>query len=377
MKRPIKAAAIFAAALFASGAAACSGQTTYERYFYAMGTSAHLVLSGDGFPSQREAEAGFGALCDKISSELSATENCISATLDGSDIDRFNAAQAGEEVEISGTCFNALSLALEMYDFTGGYFNPAVYHSVAAYNFPQSVPPQNMPDAQTLEAFTSLCSHFPELAIEARGGKYFARKPSCTAEAGGVVYSLAIDLGGLGKGMCADSADDFISEAGFSGGYFDFSSSSMALKRYKGGDYELLPRDPRDNGRAICSVKVSDCRLSTSGDYEHFYEVDGVRYCHIIDPFTGAPIRTGISSVTVIGGSAAEDDALTTALSCMGRDKAVEFINSKLSDKTVIMLVQTGDGYGIITNRPAEISQAVYPVINLVEKGRIVLKDVT
>jgi thiamine biosynthesis lipoprotein len=75
--------------------------------------------------------------------------------------------------------------------------------------------------------------------------------------------------------------------------------------------------------------------ISTSGDYEQYYIIDDVRYCHIIDPTTGKPVQTGIMTATIIGGSAAEDDALTTAIMTMGKDKAIEFINTKLSDRYV------------------------------------------
>ncbi len=335
-----------------------------------MGAVARVVVPENG---------NFSAFAEELEGKIAQADASISATAETSRVSEFNSLPAGGEAEIDFTCYSVLSLALEMCEFTEGYYNPAVYHSVAAYNFPQSVPPESLPDSETLAAFTSLSSHFTEIELREEGGKYYAKKPDCTVRAGGNDYTLAIDLGGIGKGWCADAADKLMSDYGFSCGYFDFSSSSMSLKSYSGGDglYELKLCDPRDRSKSFCSLRVRDVNLSTTGDYEHFYEVDGVRYCHIIDPFTGAPIRTGISSVTVIGGSAAEDDALTTALACMGRDKAVEFTEKKLGDKIVIMLVEIGDSYGIITNRPSEILSATFPILSTVENGRIVLKDVT
>ena len=66
-----------------------------------------------------------------------------------------------------------------------------------------------------------------------------------------------------------------------------------------------------------------------------YYIIDGVRYCHVIDPTTGKPVNNGIMSATVIGGTAAAGDALTTALMAMGKDKALNFIESKLQDVKV------------------------------------------
>ena len=95
------------------------------------------------------------------------------------------------------------------------------------------------------------------------------------------------------------------------------------------GLWSLTFRDPRGNSSDYyMSVRVRDIALSTSGDYENYYEVDGKRYCHIINPFTGSPIETGILTVTCLGGTAAEADARTTAISAMGLDRAIEYINS-------------------------------------------------
>ena len=77
-----------------------------------------------------------------------------------------------------------------------------------------------------------------------------------------------------------------------------------------------------------------------------------MRYCHIFDPYTGKPIESGVMSATVIGGSAAENDALTTAIMAMGAEKAVEFINSALTGRQVVFTVDSGDGYKFYTNIP-------------------------
>jgi thiamine biosynthesis lipoprotein len=134
--------------------------------------------------------------------------------------------------------------------------------------------------------------------------------------------------------------NDLIDSYGFEYGYFNFGASSMAIKeRPSTGYWPLAFIDPRGDtllGDTYMTINLNDVCLSTSGDYEQYYVIDGTRYCHIIDPTTGKPVQTGIMTVTIIGGSAAEDDAITTAVMTMGKDKAIEFINSKLADKYVI-----------------------------------------
>ena len=112
----------------------------------------------------------------------------------------------------------------------------------------------------------------------------------------------------------------------------------MLVKKYPDGEnFNIEFVNPRSNKRdGYVKVKTFDEKLSTSGDNEQRYFIDGVRYCHIIDPTTGKPVQTGIMSVTIIGGSAAEDDALTTAIMAMGKEKAISFIEEHLTDRKVV-----------------------------------------
>ncbi|MGN1104904.1 MAG: FAD:protein FMN transferase [Candidatus Coproplasma sp.] len=353
--------------------------TMAEGYGYVMGTDAYLYIADeDNFATEASYNA-FADLWEEVKGVLTSVENSISATIETSYIYRFNEAEAGATVELDQTAFEILSLAVTVYEQTEGYFNPAVYQSVRLYGFGDSVPdkPSTLPDENTVQAYKTLSESFAELSLSQNGDKYFATKPNTTVTVGGRTHSLKLDLGGIGKGWCADKINTLIDKSGFKYGYFNFGSSTMAVKSHntsEGNFYTLSVADPRSSG-AYAKFKIKDKRLSTSGDYEQYYEVEGTRYCHIIDPTTGSPIQTGIASVTVVGGSAAEDDALTTALSAMGKQKAVEYINGNLSDRLVIMLViEKGQGK-IICNRPDEITvvNTAYTLGNTVEEGKIIL----
>ena len=84
-------------------------------------------------------------------------------------------------------------------------------------------------------------------------------------------------------------------------------------------------RDPRIDGEVAISVPLQDEAISTSGDYERFFDEDGVRYHHIIHPGTGSPAG-GIHSATVIGPDAVTTDALSTSVFVMGVDKGLRMI---------------------------------------------------
>ncbi|MGN0813333.1 MAG: FAD:protein FMN transferase [Candidatus Coproplasma sp.] len=355
-----------------------SGSVMAEGYGYVMGTDAYLRIADEENFADEARYTAFSNLWEEVKGVLISVENSVSATVKTSCIYAFNEAQAGSTVEIDQTAYEILSLAKTVYEQTEGNFNPAVYQSVRLYGFGTATPnkPSTLPDENTVQAYKTLSDGFADLTLSQDGEKYYAIKPQTTVTVGGKTHSLKLDLGGIGKGWCADKINQLIDESGFKYGYFTFGSSTMSIKSHnttEGNFYTLGVNDPRSYG-SYAKFKIKNECLSTSGDYEQYYEVDGVRYCHIIDPKTGSPIQTGVASVTIVGGSAAEDDALTTALSAMGKQKAVEFINQKLSDRLVIMLVfEEGQGK-VICNRPDDIEIVnTYTLGNTVEDGKIIL----
>ena len=124
------------------------------------------------------------------------------------------------------------------------------------------------------------------------------------------------------------------------------------------------------------SIDLDEGSIVSSGDYQRYYTVDGVRYCHIIDPFTGRPKSLGIAACTLAGGTAAGDDALTTALLVMGESRAVKFINEHLKNYRVAMIVRDASGAcsRIISNVGGLSCNPVYQLGNTLDgSGNIVL----
>ena len=311
-------------------------------YFYAMATTAQLVVYSDF--SSAETVTNYNNLSKAVMSKLYAIEKAISSTVTDSDIYNFNNAAAGARLEISRTAYEVLTEAKAVYGFTEGYYNPALYYNVQAYGFngaddfefPQKA--SDLPSDEVISKYTDLATHFGDIILSEEEDKYFVLKPTYTVEVGGETISMKLDLGGIGKGYAVDCVDALFDEYGFNFGYFSFGTSSMLVKNNVGsGNFSLGLASPRSNTREpYLSTTIRGEKLSTSGDNENKYFVGGVRYCHIIDPTTGKPVQNGIMSATVIGGGAAEDDALTTAIMCMGKDKAIQFIKEKLSDRRVI-----------------------------------------
>ena len=336
----------------------------FKRSFFAMSTYATLA-------ADKIEEADFNALADEVRTFLYAADSSLSASVPASYVYKFNNAAAGETVALDEISYEVLSLAKDMYVETDGYFNPAVYYSKNLYGFTaQGETPTTLPEEKYVTAFKELSEHFSEVEIFELDGAYYATKPDFTAkiEDDEREYSLALDLGGIAKGWCVDKVNAMLEAAGVEYGYFNFGESSLGVKAYAGGDgnYSVAAEDPRGRG-TYASFKINNANLSTSGDNRQYYEIDGTRYCHIINPTTGSPVQTGIATVTIIGGSAGKSDALTTALAAMGKERAVEFINRKLSDCKVIMLV-FGDGEGkAFTNAPEYFTVKNYALETVAE----------
>ena len=175
---------------------------------------------------------------------------------------------------------------------------------------------------------------------------------------------MQLNLSGIGKGYCADEGEEILRAAGQTYGYYNVGSSSMALladPTREGNIWEFTVASPRQfsSQSHYASVRARDAMLATSGDYEQYYELEGVRYCHIIDPDTGypvgaAPVQDGshIVCATVLGGGAAEGDARATALCCMTLEEALAYCraHSEAFRAIFIWYDAAADAYGVWSN---------------------------
>ncbi len=139
----------------------------------------------------------------------------------------------------------------------------------------------------------------------------------------GVAFAHAgmeLDLGGLGKEYAADRAAEICADLGAEHGFVDLGGDIRVVgPQLDGQPWRIGIRDPLDPALLVAEVELHSGALATSGDYERFIEVDGRRYCHILDPRTGWP-RAGLSSVTVITDRCLVAGSLATSAMVMGAD---------------------------------------------------------
>lgn len=168
------------------------------------------------------------------------------------------------------------------------------------------------------------------------------------ADSGAVHFAksgMGLDMGGIAKGYIVDEAVDILKSRGVNSGIVQAGGDTYAF-----GDVEFKVgiRDPAKIAKdaIIGAVMIREEAISTSGDYERYFDIGGRRYSHIIDPRSGWPVENEIASATIIGGSAADADALATAVMVLGLNEGKKLIG-RLPEYKAVIIVRSGDGYEI------------------------------
>lgn len=188
-----------------------------------------------------------------------------------------------------------------------GLFNPLIGNLVALWGFhDNALPVGTLPDDASINELLAQAPSSNDISID--GTTISSSNPS-----------VAYDLGGFAKGYAIDRAIDRLREAGIHNAIVNAGGDLRAIGKHGERPWRIGIRHPRENG-ILASIEISgDNSVFTSGDYERFFEVEGRRYHHIIDPRTGYPAGS-TTSVTVIHDNAATADAATTALFVAGPD---------------------------------------------------------
>jgi len=147
---------------------------------------------------------------------------------------------------------------------------------------------------------------------------------------------LKIDLGAIAKGYAVDKARETLSSYNIEDALVNIGGNIFAMgKPLDKESWQIGIRHPRSKKDIIRTLKLNNRAVSTSGDYERFFMLDGKRFSHIIDPHNGRPSE-GVMSVTIVCDSAKKADFLSTAVFVMGQKDGVEFIKSLKNTEALI-----------------------------------------
>ena len=245
-----------------------------------------------------------------IAEVLNAVDARMSTYKPKSELSRLNHAAVKTTQPISRQLAAVLKMALDVYQNSGGAFDVTVGPLVQLWGFGSrnqpldaQVRPKQPKLEEVLSAIGSEHLHF-------NSGELSLRKNS----------ALEIDLSAIAKGYAVDELANYLQSKGIENFLVEVGGELRASGLNKRGQLWLVGVETPDAapGKALGAVPLRDIAIATSGDYRNYFEENGVRYSHTIDPRTGQPVSHRLASVSVLHESAALADAWATALNVLG-----------------------------------------------------------
>lgn len=280
------------------------------------------------------------ALLSAMTKRVNELEALLSRTREGSQVFALNQAE-GRETEVSFEVFSLLSKARSMAEATGGAFDVTIAPIASAWGFTESA--YRVPTEGELEALLPLVGA-GSISLAENNGTYLAS----------LQPGQAIDLGGIAKGYASDCLADLFLDYGVEHANVSLGGNVLAWgTKEDGSAWRVGVKDPADTA-ALCGVlELESAYAVTSGGYERCFTQDGRTYHHIIDPATGYPAESDLTSVTIVmdwggekltgkTGNGTVCDVLSTALFVMGQEKAVEFWRAGPYDFDMILVTAEG-----------------------------------
>jgi thiamine biosynthesis lipoprotein len=262
---------------------------------------------------------------DAVLDEMRHIDDSMSTYKPTSEVSQVNAKAADGPMPISKELFDLLTTAKEYSVITEGAFD-ITYASVGyMYDFRKRVRPSEGQISKALPA------------VDYRHVLLDPKKQTVQFSQKGV----RIDLGGIAKGYSVDRGIDALKALGFTRAYVSAGGDSRIIGDRFGKPWMVGIRDPRKGaGEVITRIPLVDAAISTSGDYERFFDEDGTRYHHIIDPHTGHS-ASKVRSATIIGPYATRTDGLSKTAFVLGPEKAMEIFN-RIDDIDAIIVKLDG-----------------------------------
>ena len=291
------------------------------------------------------------------SAEVRRLEDLLSRTDPESAVSRVNSA-GGAPVEAGAELSALLETAAGYSRMTGGAFDITLAPVSSAWGFTE--------DAYRVPAQTELDALLAHVGAE---HVHLEGEGSVSLDEG-----TRIDLGAIAKGYASDRMAEIFQSHGVTHGIVDLGGNTWVCGGNLEGDpWQIGIQDPaRESGALAGILQATDAFAVTSGGYQRYFEEDGATYHHIIDPATGRPAESGLTSVTVVAdgtvGNGTMCDALSTALFVMGEERALDFWRSGVYDFDLILV--TEDGRLLVTDgiadrfQPDETAGYAYEVIS-------------
>ena len=267
-----------------------------------MGTEVSVYVWHDDLETAQEAVAA-------VFAEVARIDKLMSTYIEDSEMSRINREASSGPVDVGDELFTLILRALDISLLTRGAFD-ITYDSVGQhYDFREG----RRPDEDTiLEELPRLNYRLVEINRDNSTIRFMQE-------------GVRINLGGIAKGYTVERGVDVLRQYGVAHARVTAGGDSRLLGDRRGQPWMVGVQNPRDNDQVAVTLPLENEAISTSGDYERFFEEDGERYHHIIEPSTGQPAGE-VRSTTIIGPDAVLTDALSTSVFVMGVDQGLRLI---------------------------------------------------
>lgn len=269
-----------------------------------MGTTYRVVVTGAISPAAEKAELG-----QALAAELQRIDQLMSTYRDDSELSRFNQTHSTEAFPVSPDTAEVVRAALTISRQSGGAFDVTVRPLVAAWGFGAGARVEPPSEAELKSLLASVGHSF--LSVEGSA----LRKARA---------DLQVDLSAIAKGYAVDCLSRVLHERGHPAHMVEVGGEvRVAGRKPDGSLWRIGIEQPDGEGRqSRLILDLTDTSLATSGDYRNYYEREGQRVSHTIDPRTGRPITHALASVSVLHETAMLADGYATALNVLGADEA-------------------------------------------------------
>ena len=268
-----------------------------------MGTRVHVEFYAE--------DATLGAeLLGEVMRDMHRIDHAFSSYKQDSELSKVNREAHVGWVQVSDEMMELIVKAHQVSELTGGAFD-ITYASVGRYYDYRA---GKAPDPQTIQdAVRSIDYRYVERDVANLRVRF--KHPQ-----------VHIALGGIAKGHAVDRGIEILRRAGITHASVSAGGDSRIIGDRRGQPWTVGIRHPREEGKVSAVLPLVDTAVSTSGDYERYFERDGVRFHHILDPATGRS-ADGAWSVTILGPEATLTDGLSTSVFVLGPEKGLALIN--------------------------------------------------
>lgn len=274
-------------------------------------------------PPERADPAAAGTAIREAFAEMVRLEQIMSEWQPDSELSRLSDAAGGEARKLSPELMRVLVRSREIAEATGGAFDPTFHGVGQLWHFEPGARP---PSAEEIAAKLPLVG-WQHLELHEAAGTGRLTRPG-----------MRLGLGAIGKGFAADEASALLTRMGFLNHVVEVGGDTYAAGTKDGKPWMVGIQRPAGRG-VVGALPISDRAVVTSGDYQRYFELDGKRYAHILDPTTGWPIPAERSpkSVTLVASNATDADAYCTAVAVMGVDAGLAFVEAHDELEAVII----------------------------------------